>query len=35
VAVVITLIAGLMFATLLTRMVVPMLYAIFYKKAAD
>jgi multidrug efflux pump subunit AcrB len=35
VAVVITLIAGLMFATLLTMMVVPMLYARFYKMAAD
>jgi multidrug efflux pump subunit AcrB len=35
VAVAITIITGLMFATLLTIMVVPMLYAIFYKKAAD
>jgi multidrug efflux pump subunit AcrB len=34
-AMAVTIIAGLMFATVLTMVVVPVLYAVFYRQAAD
>ena len=34
-AMAVTIIAGLMFATVLTMVVVPVLYAVFYEQAAD